>query len=132
MTTASSLWIVAAIGMAAGAGFFLGALVTTLLVLVVLVLLRRVGTTLVPSVRKDFVQADVDLVPDGRATTVLEVLSNNRVRVESMRSDLAPEGERLHFELRLPPRADFVPVVRSLSSLADVAAVRCNGLRLTM
>jgi putative Mg2+ transporter-C (MgtC) family protein len=132
VTTASSLWIVAAIGMAAGAGFFLGAIVTTLLVLVVLVLLRRVRAVLVPSVRNDFVQADVDLVPDGHATSVLEVLSDNRVRVESMHSDLAPEGERLHLELRLPPRADFVPVVRRLSSLDDVAAVRCHGLRLTM
>jgi len=41
VTTASSLWIVAAIGMAAGAGFFVGALVSTFLVLVVLVVLRH-------------------------------------------------------------------------------------------
>jgi putative Mg2+ transporter-C (MgtC) family protein len=129
VTTASSLWIVAAIGMAAGAGFYLGALVTTVLVLGVLIGLRHVRTTLVASVRTDFVHVDVDLRPDGRAASVLGLLSDRRIRIEAMTSDLEPEGERLHFDLRLPPRADFAPVVRELSTLADVAATRCQGLR---
>jgi putative Mg2+ transporter-C (MgtC) family protein len=129
VTTASSLWIVAAIGMAAGAGFFLGAVVTTALVLVVLIAMRHVGSTLVPSVRADFVHVDVDLVPGGSPTTVLELLADNRIRIESMRSDLVPEGEQLHFDLRLPPRTNFAPVVREISTLTDVLATRCAGVR---
>jgi putative Mg2+ transporter-C (MgtC) family protein len=129
VTTASSLWIVAAIGMAAGAGFFVGAVVTTALVLVVLIAMRHVGTRLVPTVRTDFVHVDVDLVPDGRPTGILEVLSSNRIRIESMRSDLDDGAEELHFDLRLPPRTNFAPIVRELSALADVAATRCTGVR---
>jgi putative Mg2+ transporter-C (MgtC) family protein len=131
VTTASSLWIVAAIGMASGAGFFVGAVVTTVLVLVVLIAMRRVGHTLVPPVRADFVHVDVDLVSDGRSAPVLELLSTNRIRIESMRSDLAPEGEQLHFDLRLPPRANFAPIARELNTLEDVAATRCAGLRVS-
>jgi putative Mg2+ transporter-C (MgtC) family protein len=129
VTTAASLWIVAAIGMAAGAGFFVGAIAATALVLVVLVVMRHVGHRLIPTVRADFVHVDVDLVRDGRAASVLELLSTHRIRIESMRSDLAPEGEQLHFDLRLPPRANFAPVVRELSTLQDVAATRCSGVR---
>lgn len=43
LTTAASLWVVAAIGLACGAGFFKPALVTTGLVLVVLVLFAQLG-----------------------------------------------------------------------------------------
>jgi uncharacterized membrane protein YhiD involved in acid resistance len=115
--------------MAAGAGFFVGAVVTTALVLVVLIAMRHVGTRLVPTVRTDFVHVDVDLVPDGRPTGILEVLSSNRIRIESMRSDLEDGAEELHFDLRLPPRTNFAPIVRELSTLADVAATRCTGVR---
>jgi len=86
----------------------------------------------VRSVRNDFVQADVDLVPDGRVTNVLEILSDNRVRIESMRSDLAPEASNCISSCACRRARIFLPVVRRLQSLDDVAAVRCHGLRLTM
>ena len=43
LTTAASLWVVAAIGMAAGAGYYSGAVVTTIVVLVSLWPLRDLG-----------------------------------------------------------------------------------------
>lgn len=43
LTTAASLWVVSAIGLASGAGFFRPALATTILVLMVLVLFARIG-----------------------------------------------------------------------------------------
>lgn len=46
LTTAASLWVVAGIGLACGAGFFKPAFFTTILVLVVLVVFARVGRAL--------------------------------------------------------------------------------------
>jgi putative Mg2+ transporter-C (MgtC) family protein len=129
VTTASSLWIVAAIGMASGAGFYLGAVVTTGLVLVVLVFMRQLRISLMPVVGSGYVLLDVELRHQGGAGSVVEVLSRHRVRVESMRSDLAPEAERLHFELRVPPRTDFAPILREIRALEDVAASTCSGMR---
>ncbi len=43
LTTAASLWVVSAIGLAAGAGFFKPVFVATVLVLVVLVLFAQIG-----------------------------------------------------------------------------------------
>jgi putative Mg2+ transporter-C (MgtC) family protein len=129
VTTASSLWIVAAIGMASGAGFYLGAVVTTALVLVVLVIMRPLRGALMRVVRSDYVLLDVELGPQGAAGSVVEVLTRHRVRVESMRSDLAPEAENLHFELRVPPRMDFLPILQEIRALQDVAGSTCSGIR---
>ena len=43
LTTAASLWVVSAIGLACGGGFFRAAAVTTVMVLVVLVIFGQIG-----------------------------------------------------------------------------------------
>ncbi len=43
LTTAASLWVVACIGLAVGAGFYLGAAITTLLVIITLISFHRVS-----------------------------------------------------------------------------------------
>jgi putative Mg2+ transporter-C (MgtC) family protein len=129
VTTASSLWIVAAIGMATGAGGYIAATTTTALSLFALIGLRRFRAALMPAIRAGFVVLDVELSQEGRSADVLALLARHRVRIESMRSDLEPEAERLHFELRLPPRLDFGPVLTDLRRSADVAAASCSGLR---
>ncbi|GFN36447.1 MgtC/SapB family protein [Tepidimicrobium xylanilyticum] len=43
LTTAASLWVVAAIGLAVGAGFYIGAIIATLLVMVTLMSFHRFG-----------------------------------------------------------------------------------------
>lgn len=42
LTTAASIWVASAIGLAVGAGFYIGALVSTLIALIVLELLRGI------------------------------------------------------------------------------------------
>ncbi|NJO84406.1 MAG: MgtC/SapB family protein [Blastochloris sp.] len=48
MTTAATVWLVAAIGMAAGTGNYFIAVCTTVLALIVLVLLRPIGVRIAP------------------------------------------------------------------------------------
>lgn len=55
LTTAAGLWVAAAIGMAAGTGFGLLALVATVLVLIILSVLHRVETVYIQKVRKPVV-----------------------------------------------------------------------------
>ena len=129
VTTASSLWIVAAIGMAAGAGFYLGAVVTTVLVLIVLVLMRRLRTALMPSVRAGYALLDIELAPGADSASIFTALAHHRIRIESMRSELGPGVEHLHLELRLPPRLDFAPVLTELRGMGDVAGASCSALR---
>jgi putative Mg2+ transporter-C (MgtC) family protein len=53
MTTAATIWLVAAIGMAAGAGSYFIASAATLLALVVLILLRPLSAAVAPSDRHE-------------------------------------------------------------------------------
>lgn len=49
LTTAASLWVVAGIGLAIGAGFYVGAVVTTVLAVMTLILLEYVERRYIPS-----------------------------------------------------------------------------------
>jgi putative Mg2+ transporter-C (MgtC) family protein len=129
VTTASSLWIVAAIGMATGTGFYVAAIITTALVLFVLIGLRSFRTALMPSVRAGFVVLDVELAPEGQSAEVLAVLALHRIRIEAMQSELGPDAERLHLELRVPPRMDFSAALADLRRMPDVAGVSCSEFR---
>lgn len=44
LTTAASLWAVAAIGLTVGAGFYLGAILTTILVIITLIVFQKIST----------------------------------------------------------------------------------------
>jgi len=94
LTTAASLWLVAAIGMSAGAAFWLGAVITTVVALISLrplewmkgfVLPQRVASRLV-----------VVLEQDGTAGDVLDALE----RVGDLLA-LRRDGSRLEIELRI-------------------------------
>ena len=61
LTTAASLWVVAAIGMAAGAGYYAGAVLATALGLIALWPLRAFGYRLVERVRPEENRLMVDL-----------------------------------------------------------------------
>lgn len=54
LTTAASLWATAAIGMAAGAGYYFGAAATTVVVIVALYALRKVQSLVFPRLRTKF------------------------------------------------------------------------------
>jgi putative Mg2+ transporter-C (MgtC) family protein len=63
LTTAASIWVVAAIGMAVGFGFYVPAVFTTLLILAMLVLLRPVEMLLFHRYKKIQEAVEVKIVP---------------------------------------------------------------------
>src|SRR4051794_29067502 len=60
LTTAASVWAVAAVGLAVGGGMFLAGVATTILALVILVLVRPVKRRLFPNRRARFVTLSID------------------------------------------------------------------------
>jgi acetolactate synthase regulatory subunit len=79
--------------------------------------------------RADYVQLDLELHEGAVSSEALAVLERRGVRIESMRSDLHPEAERLHLELRVPPRLDFTQVLNELRAIDGVAAASAVGIR---
>lgn len=128
VTTAAALWISAAVGMAAGAGYYLGAVATTILVLAALIGFRLVRPAIMSTLRSDFVVLDLDLEPGANVAEAIAAMIKGEVRIEAMDSEIEGDRERATFELRLPPRQAVEPLLRELSDIPGVAHASALGV----
>jgi putative Mg2+ transporter-C (MgtC) family protein len=124
VTTAAALWISAAIGMAAAAGFYVGAVATTAIALVALVALRR----LKPEVRRRFagetLSLELALAPGASIRSLLGELRRRSLRIEGLESHVLDDGsERLRLDVRGPASLDVDGILAGLSQIRDVARI---------
>jgi putative Mg2+ transporter-C (MgtC) family protein len=94
LTTAASLWLVAAIGMAAAAGFWKGAVIATIVAIISLRPLEWVKVTAIP--QRGASHLVVQLAEDGTAGDVLDAVE----RAGDLLA-LRRDGRRLEIEVRL-------------------------------
>ena len=99
LTTAATLWVVAAIGMASGVGYYWAALVTTALVLVSLWPLRIVAFRLSARTRPEEGRLAVELPAGTSAVSVLEAVENAGADVSSL--EFEEEGDRRRVDVRV-------------------------------
>src|SRR5262245_1006451 len=85
LTTAATLWVAAAIGMAAGAGYYSGAVIATFVTLIALWPLRLVAYRLLERMRPDERSMVVHLRSGTSLTTLLEALEREHAHVEHVR-----------------------------------------------
>ena len=83
LTTAASLWVVAAIGMASGAGYYSGALVATIVVLISLWPLRILAHRLLERIRPGELRLEVELRANESPSVLLESLETRGVAVRA-------------------------------------------------
>lgn len=120
LTTAAGLWVVAAIGMATGAGYYSAAVLGTAIVLVSLWPLRIAAHQLLVRFRPEAGRLVVSLPPGGSAAPVLAELERFGARLESLElEDGANERlvvARMHVEDR-ERGAEMVERVTDLDSV---------------
>jgi putative Mg2+ transporter-C (MgtC) family protein len=92
LTTAATLWLVAAIGMAVGAGFYSGAVIATLVALLTLGPLRIYAYKIIRRWRPDVDRLVVDIPAGGSPVPILEVIEACGGRVVTL--EIAQEGDR--------------------------------------
>lgn len=127
LTTAASLWIVAAIGMASGAGYYLGATATTGVVLVSLIGFRRLRPTLLSRLRTDFVLLEVEMEQEAGLGKVLETLGRYRVRIDAMASEREEGLFGFRLELEAPPGSDLEGAIQEIQRLPTTRRVEARG-----
>ena len=128
LTTAAALWIVAAIGMAAGAGYYEGAVATTAIALPALIFFRRLRPFLMSRLRTDFALVELDLRPGGDLGEALSLLAREGHRIQAMESDLSEGGASYQLEVRVPPGRELEPALEQVARLQGVARVHAAGL----
>ncbi len=120
LTTAASLWIVAAVGMAVGAGYWLAALITTFLVLFALWPLRLAIYPLLLRLRPEEVVLYVELRAGEGVSGALE---NAGGKVRSIEFEEEAGKRRLALEVDFPPGARDLAVAK-VSEVEHVTGAR--------
>ena len=123
LTTAASLWLVAAIGMASGAGYWDGALIATLGALLTLGPLRVVSFRILSRYRPVHDRLLVEIPAGGSPVPVIEAVERHGGRVVSL--DVAQEGDRRSIAVDVELAAGTSPgVVAGVADLDGVLEVR--------
>jgi putative Mg2+ transporter-C (MgtC) family protein len=116
LTTAASLWVVAAVGMASGAGFWSGAVLATAVGLVSLRPLEWVKERALP--QRAAQALVVELADDASAGPVLAAVERH-ADLLALRRD----GRRVEIELRIDP-GEKTPALHAVSELDEVEEAR--------
>ncbi len=122
LTTAATLWVAAAIGMAAGAGYYSGAVIGTVLTLIALGPLRIAAYPLFERLRPEERSVVVHLRQDARAGQLLDALDDKHARVEHFQ--LEEEHDRRVVTLTLDTPSESL--LGDLAELDFVQGVEWN------
>jgi putative Mg2+ transporter-C (MgtC) family protein len=123
LTTAASLWVVAAIGMASGAGYYSAAVVATLIVLISLWPLRIAAHRLLVRVRPEEGRLHVQLPPGGSAAPLLAHLEEVGARVDTLELEEGESARNVAVTVHLGDRAKAAEMVEGLSRVEGVRRV---------
>ena len=123
LTTAATLWLVAAIGMAAGAGYWDAALIATFGALFTLGPLRVIAFRVLGRFRPPLDRLLVEIPAGGSPVPVIDAIERQGGRVISL--DVAQEGERRSIAVDLQLAVGSAPsVVAGVAEIDGVLEVR--------
>ncbi|MFO7265391.1 MAG: MgtC/SapB family protein [Limnochordales bacterium] len=129
LTTAASLWIVAAIGLAVGSGMYVAAVVTTAMTIFTLRQLNRLELRSMGPQRDVFSLRIIDR--PGMIAAVASVLAKHKIDIRGVVVDsegLEDGFATLELSVVMPPKTNVLQVVQELSALDGVVNVRRGTL----
>jgi putative Mg2+ transporter-C (MgtC) family protein len=130
LTTAAAVWISAAIGMAAGIGFYSLAITGTAVVLIALLVFRHIRTGLLHRVQSDRFLVEVEVEPD-RVGDMLDLVAEHDAVLESLDCDREGDLTAVRLHLRMSPGGDRAALVQAIEADASVASAHAKrGLEL--
>ncbi len=126
LTTAATLWVVAAIGMATGAGYYTAAVATTALALISLWPLRIIAYRVSLRFRPEEGRVVVELPPGASAVSVLEVVERAGADVTSLEFEEEGERRRVEVSARLATGRTAAELIDALTKIEGVRGARWN------
>ena len=124
LTTAATLWVVAAIGLAAGAGYYSAAVITTALVLVSLWPLRIIAFRFLHRFRPEDRRLLVELPAGASPGRVIDEIERSGARVQTIEVSQVGDRRRLRFDVELPREGKSAGLIAQIADVEDVAEVR--------
>jgi putative Mg2+ transporter-C (MgtC) family protein len=126
LTTAATLWVVAAIGMATGAGYYAAAAITTVLVLFSLWPLRVAAHRVSGRLRPEEGRLAVELGAGASAVSVLAAVERVGADVSSLEFEEEGDRRRVDVRVRLGTGRTAAELIDALTQAQDVRGARWN------
>ena len=124
LTTAASLWAVSCVGIAAGIGFYEGAIATTALIFVTLIVLKRFERYTLEKKQCGIIYVKSHNI-SGQIDAINKVFDNNKLQVKSIEFIDNDNGGNLILKVlvRYPKGADRAGIIRELHRLEGIQDV---------
>jgi putative Mg2+ transporter-C (MgtC) family protein len=124
LTTAATLWVVAAVGLAAGAGYYSAAVITTALVLIALYPLRIMAYRILRRFRPEDGRLLIELPAGQPPGEVIDEIERSGARIQSIEVSQEGDRRRLQLDLGLPRGIGAARLVARVADVQHVADVR--------
>ena len=125
LTTATSLWVVAGIGLAVGSGLYFGSIFTTIIAVVALMFFSRLEHVMI---RKDWYKTIIIETRDGveQLKKIRETLSEYGIEINDFEVDRSEDGTNmiLKFDLKLSTNKHNVQLIHDIASLEGIKSVK--------
>ncbi len=123
LTTAASLWVTAAIGLAVGLGYVEGGVAVTIGALLVLYALKQIERMLFPRLKRGYIRLRIELTSEMRLSDLTEVVEAHGARIDGMRIDTDGDERHLVARVQLPPGLGGDVLAEEISSAEGVTSV---------
>ena len=126
LTTAASLWLVAAVGLTIGAGMYIAALCAEVLSLITLMLLNRLEKKMFPMVRNKLLELHYKKGANPDINTAQEIFENFGIQSLSMDVNQKTGKDKvvkIRYLVSIPETADLSKLAKAFKSAEDIAQV---------
>ncbi len=123
LTTAATLWVVAAIGMASGAGYYSAAIVGTVAAVIALGPLRLIAFRMVRRYRGHVDRLVVQLPSGESPAAVIGVIEQNGGRIEGLEVTHEADRRTVVVDVGMPPGVSPTEIVTAVAELEAILEV---------
>jgi putative Mg2+ transporter-C (MgtC) family protein len=124
LTTAATIWMVAAIGLACGSGLLLEAGVATFLTMLVLVVLRPVRELLHRSATLHMLHIEADLGEESLLLSLCEMCRKAGLTIENAQIQSGRHSEKMDLECRVPDIAHLTRAIGMIRAMPEIQTVQ--------
>lgn len=128
LTTAATIWVMAAVGIACGTGMLVEAAVTTALVMVVLVVFRFVEQLILPhkQANRQHIEIETEEVTGQLIAAIYETCADSHVAIEKLRIHTSSGSDFIEMSCQADSPSTLGKAVGSLHAIAGVRAIHAK------
>ena len=124
LTTAASVWTVAGLGLVIGAGMYMEAVFTTIIILLILIFLNNFEKLFLSSKKQKAYRLEIELDRDEGVAPIMEILERHHLALTNMKMRKHHHDSRmLHVELATRYAINEMELFEELTNLSNIRSV---------